>query len=185
MKPKIGNARKNTIPEAKIFWKNVDYLKATHGLTDNDIAFALKRSVSTIYNHKANPENTDLRDLYNAALYFDIEPAARLLLPIGNVESNPSYKNARKTTFPEAKIFWKNVDYLKSIHGLTDNDVARALIRNVSTIYNRKAEPENTDFRDLYNAALFFGIKSPAQLLIPMTVGDIVEIPLYSSAETA
>lgn len=82
MKPKLGNARKTNIPETKIFWKNVDYLKAIHGLTDNDIACALKRNVSTIYNRKNEPENTDLRDVFNAALYFGIEPAARLLVPL-------------------------------------------------------------------------------------------------------
>lgn len=93
MKPKIGNARKTTIPETKIFWKNVDYLKSIHGLTDNDIACALKRNVSTIYNRKGEPENTDLRDVFNAAYYFGIEPAARLLLPLvpGEIEAIPVY----------------------------------------------------------------------------------------------
>ena len=68
-KPKISNARKTHIAEAKIFWKNVDYLKAINGLTDHDVACALKRSISTIYNRKSEPETTDLRDVYNAALY--------------------------------------------------------------------------------------------------------------------
>lgn len=81
-KPKISNARKTHIAEAKIFWKNVDYLKAINGLTDHDVACALKRSISTIYNRKSEPETTDLRDVYNAALYFGIEPAARLLIPL-------------------------------------------------------------------------------------------------------
>ena len=80
--PKISNARKTHIAEAKIFWKNVDYLKAINGLTDHDVACALKRSISTIYNRKSEPETTDLRDVYNAALYFGIEPAARLLIPL-------------------------------------------------------------------------------------------------------
>lgn len=82
MKPKLSNARKTYIPETKIFWKNVDYLKAINGLTDDDIACALKRNVSTIYNRKNEPENTELRDVFNAALYFGIQPAARLLVPL-------------------------------------------------------------------------------------------------------
>ena len=92
-KPKISNARKTHIAEAKIFWKNVDYLKAINGLTDHDVACALKRSISTIYNRKSEPETTDLRDVYNAALYFGIEPAAGLVEPFA-LDEETNYKKS-------------------------------------------------------------------------------------------
>lgn len=81
MKPKISNARKTTIPQAKVFWANVDYLKAVYDVTDATLASALNRSRTTLYKFRANPEMTEMRDIYNAAFYFEVD-AAQLLVPM-------------------------------------------------------------------------------------------------------
>ena len=172
MKPQISNARRTTVPESRVFWENVERLKGIHNLTDNDVAHMMKRNIGTIYNRKAHPESTEFRDIYNIALYFGIEPAARLLMPMTEEEISTLSTRCitKKASFPEARIFWRNVEYLKAVHGVLDKDVASALMRSVGTLHNRKTDPETTSLRDLYNAALYFGVGSAACLLVPMTV---------------
>jgi len=172
MKPKVSNARRTTVPESRVFWENIERLKGIHNLTDNDVAHMMKRNIGTIYNRKAHPESTEFRDIYNIALYFGIEPAARLLMPMSEEEISTLSTRCitKKASFPEARIFWRNVEYLKAVHGVFDKDVASALMRSVGTLHNRKTDPETTNLRDLYNAALYFGIGSAAGLLVPMTV---------------
>lgn len=89
MKPKISNARKTIIPETRIFWQNLQYLQAVHGVTDITLSKALARGRSTIYKYRQRPEETSLRDVYNAALYFGVDPAALLRPMVVTSEIEP------------------------------------------------------------------------------------------------
>ena len=89
MKPKISNARKTIIPETRIFWQNLRYLQAVHGVTDITLSKALARGCSTSSKYRQSPEETSLRDVYNAALYFGVDPAALLKPMVVTSEIEP------------------------------------------------------------------------------------------------
>lgn len=74
----ISRARKSYIAETKIFWNNVEYLKQINGATDADVAKATCRSKTTICNRRTRPGDTTLRDVFNIALLFNVDPGALL-----------------------------------------------------------------------------------------------------------
>ena len=75
------------------------------------------------------------------------------------------------TLTKQCAIVWQNVEYLKSLKGVTDTDIARAMNRSVQTVVNRRAHPRNTTVDDLIKLGKYFKIP-PASLLMPLVAAE-------------
>nr|DAH82264.1 MAG TPA: SOS-response transcriptional repressor [Caudoviricetes sp.]DAK63795.1 MAG TPA: SOS-response transcriptional repressor [Bacteriophage sp.] len=75
------------------------------------------------------------------------------------------------TLTKQCAIVWQNVEYLKSLKGATDTDIARAINRSVQTVVNRRSHPRNTTVDDLIKLGKYFKIP-PASLLMPLVAAE-------------
>lgn len=76
---------------AKVMMRNIAYLADSNGMTDGDIARAMRRTRQTLINRKKNPKSMTVQELIAIADGLGVRPS-QLLEPLSPADVPPVFE---------------------------------------------------------------------------------------------